>query len=120
VGEAAPGPGAATGTGLPGSSWGAEVGFCAIVGTLADDLRLEPNPSPLKREFIELIGCRRINKESVGRRQMELNQSVRRGGKGKGWTERLLLGWRESERRKWTTGRQDFVELALALVWRRK
>jgi len=90
VGEAAPGPGAAMGTGLPGSSWGAEVGFCAIVGTLADDLRLEPNPSPLKREFIELIRCRRINKESVGRRQMELNQSVRRRGKGKGWTERLL------------------------------
>lgn len=76
MGEAVPGPGAATGTGLPGSSWGCEVGFCAIVGT-ADDLRLEPNPRLLKREFIELIGCRRVNKESVGWRQMELNQSVR-------------------------------------------
>ena len=42
-------------TGRP-DSWGVEeVGFCAIVGTLALDLRLEPNPRPLKREFIELI-----------------------------------------------------------------
>jgi hypothetical protein len=31
------------------------VGFWAIVGTFALDLRLEPNPRPLKREFIELI-----------------------------------------------------------------
>jgi hypothetical protein len=38
-----------------------EVGFCAMVGTLALDLRLEPNPRPLKREFIELIRPGRCN-----------------------------------------------------------
>jgi hypothetical protein len=39
-----------------------EEGFCAmVVGTLALDLRLEPNPRPLKREFIELIRPERCN-----------------------------------------------------------
>jgi hypothetical protein len=46
--------------GLPGSCGVEEVGFCAIVVTLALDLRLEPNPRPLKREFIELIRPRRV------------------------------------------------------------
>jgi hypothetical protein len=51
---------AVEGVGLPGS-WGVEeVGFCAIVGTLALDLRLEPNPRPLNREFIELIRPRGV------------------------------------------------------------
>jgi len=55
-----------------GRSCGAEevVGFCAMVGTLALDLRLEPNPRPLKREFIELIRSRRCNQcEEKGRRR---------------------------------------------------
>ena len=39
-----------------------EEGFCAmVVGTLALDLRLEPNLRPLKREFIELIRPERCN-----------------------------------------------------------
>lgn len=45
---------AVEGIGLPGRSCGV-VGFCAMVGTLALDFRLEPNPRLLKREFIELI-----------------------------------------------------------------
>jgi hypothetical protein len=57
-----------------GRSCGAEeevVGFCAMVGTLALDLRLEPNPRPLKREFIELIRSRRCNQceEKGGRKE---------------------------------------------------
>ena len=34
------------------------MGSWAIVGTTALDLRLEPNPRPLNREFIELIRAR--------------------------------------------------------------
>jgi hypothetical protein len=49
------------GIGLPGSCGVEEEGFCAMVGTLALDLRLEPNPRPLKREFIELIRPERCN-----------------------------------------------------------
>jgi hypothetical protein len=45
-------------TGLPASCGAEDVGFCAMVGTLALDFRLEPNPRPLKREFIELIRAR--------------------------------------------------------------
>jgi len=52
---------AVDGVGLPGSCGVEEEGFCAIVGTLALDLRLEPNPRPLKREFIELIRPERCN-----------------------------------------------------------
>jgi hypothetical protein len=51
---------AVDGVGLPGSCGVEEEGFCAIVGTLALDLRLEPNPRPLKREFIELIRPRGV------------------------------------------------------------
>ena len=52
---------AVEGRGLPGSCGAEEEGFCAMVGTLALDLRLEPNPRPLKREFIELIRPERCN-----------------------------------------------------------
>jgi hypothetical protein len=70
---------AAIGTGLPGSSWGAEVGFCAKVGTTALDLRLEPNPRPLKREFIEFIEL--VGRGSRGGKEYVLIQiqCVRRG-----------------------------------------
>jgi hypothetical protein len=47
--------------GLPGSCGVEEEGFCAIeVGMCALDFRLEPNPRPLNREFIELIRSRRL------------------------------------------------------------
>jgi hypothetical protein len=47
--------------GLPASCGVEEVGFCAmVVGTLGLDLRLEPNPRPLNREFIELIWPRGV------------------------------------------------------------
>lgn len=46
--------------GLPGSCGAEEVGFWAMVGVLALDLRLEPNPRPLKREFIELIRSKEV------------------------------------------------------------
>ena len=51
---------AEVGTGLPASCGVEEVGFCAETGTLGLDLRLEPNPRLLKREFIELIRSRRL------------------------------------------------------------
>jgi hypothetical protein len=52
---------AVEGTGLPGSCGVEAEGFCcAMVGTLALDLRLEPNPRPLNREFIELIRPRGV------------------------------------------------------------
>jgi hypothetical protein len=47
------------GMGLPTSCGAEEVGFWlgfwARVGVLPLDLRLDPNPRPFKREFIELI-----------------------------------------------------------------
>jgi hypothetical protein len=46
--------------GLPASCGVEEAGFCAMVGTLGLDLRLEPNPRPLNREFIELIWPRGV------------------------------------------------------------
>jgi hypothetical protein len=51
---------AVEGVGLPASCGVEVVGFCAMVGTLALDLRLEPNPRPLNREFIELIRPRGV------------------------------------------------------------
>jgi hypothetical protein len=45
--------------------------FGAIVGTLALDLRLEPNPRLLKREFIELI---RPEREGGGGKSGGINQ----------------------------------------------
>lgn len=45
---------AVSGKGLP-VSCGVEAGFWASCGVLELDLRFEPNPRPLKREFIELI-----------------------------------------------------------------
>jgi hypothetical protein len=52
---------AVEGISLPGSCGAEEEGVCAIVvGMLALDLRLEPNPRPLKREFIELMKSRRL------------------------------------------------------------
>lgn len=59
------------GMGLPGRSCGEGdwVGFCAIVGTLALDLRLEPNPRLLNREFIELIWPRKEGRR--GRREQQ-------------------------------------------------
>lgn len=59
---------AVEGMGLPESGAG-EVGFCAIVGTLALDFRLEPNPKPLKREFRALIwagGKKRAGEKKEG------------------------------------------------------
>jgi hypothetical protein len=66
VDEAVAGRGRRREPGRPERSWGAgemeeeemEVGVCAMVGTLVVDLRLEPNPRLLKREFIELIRTR--------------------------------------------------------------
>ncbi len=66
-----------------GSCGAEEVGFkwlfCwGTVGALALDLRLEPNPRPLKREFIELIWFE-------GRNQCE--------GEGRGGGERIAEGF---------------------------
>jgi hypothetical protein len=69
---------AVDGVGLPGSCGVEEEGFCAIVGTLALDLRLEPNPRPLKREFIELIRPRGCN-QCEGRREEEQTEKKLRG-----------------------------------------
>ena len=41
------------------------LGARVVAGMLALDLRLEPNPRPLKREFIELIRARRCNQKGT-------------------------------------------------------
>ncbi len=51
-------------------SCGAEVEGGTDDGTLAFDLRLEPNPRPLKREFIELIRTRARKANGRGERRM--------------------------------------------------
>jgi hypothetical protein len=44
----------------PTAGWGGEEVFGGtVVGATALDFRLEPNPRPLRREFIELIRARR-------------------------------------------------------------
>lgn len=53
-----------------------EVGvFCAVVGMLALDLRLEPSPKPLKREFRELMWSRKRRQCDRARKKV-----LKRGG----------------------------------------
>jgi hypothetical protein len=63
--------------GLPASCGVEDVGFCAMVGTFALDLRLEPNPKLLNREFIELIRPGGVYSMREGRKKTQTGKKLR-------------------------------------------